>query len=126
MNNLTETACRPSAVADPGDSSVFRMLLLIPALFSAATALSLLVQLPAPLAWATFAGCALLAVAGLQRRSLSLLTAAWLGFLGLSGVMAGYVADELNRGVSLMAEGLSLGLGLGLLLVLTLQPQGRR
>lgn len=77
-------------------------------------------QLPYPLAWGAFVFCSLLAWTGGQRHSLPLLTVAWLGFLLLSGVMAGYAADELNR-TGPGGEILSLGLGLGLLLALTLR-----
>ncbi|GHG03689.1 hypothetical protein GCM10017783_15350 [Deinococcus piscis] len=105
--------------------SRFIALMLISALLPAATALFSLVKLPFPLAWGLFGVFALLALAGWQRQSSRLLTAAWLGFLGLSAVMGGYVADELNRSGSLTVEGFSLVLGLGLLLTLTLRPEVR-
>ncbi|MFC6617071.1 hypothetical protein [Deinococcus radiophilus] len=94
-------------------------LLLIPALFSAVTALIWLVQLPYPWPGELLSSARCLPGRG-QRHSLPLLTVAWLGFLLLSGVMAGYAADELNR-TGPGGEILSLGLGLGLLLALTLR-----
>lgn len=106
--------------------SRFVALMLICALLPAATALLALTQLPFPLAWGLFGAFALLALVGWRRQSLRLLTAAWLGFLGLSAVMRGYTLDELNWGVGALPEALSFALGLGLLLTLTLRPEVRR
>ncbi|MDO4263754.1 MAG: hypothetical protein Q4C67_06115 [Deinococcus sp.] len=101
-------------------------LILVAALLPACAALLSLMQLPFPLACGLFAAFALLALAGWQRRSMRLLAAAWAGFLGLSAVIGGYVADELSRGGSLTLEGVSLVMGLAPLLTLALRPEVRR
>ena len=105
---------------------MLKPLLLIPTFVLAVAALTWLVQLPFPAAWAAFVLLALLTGAGVQRRSLRLLSGGWLGFLVLGFVLAVYAADELadvGSGGTLLTLG--FGLGLGMLLVLTLQASQR-